>query len=688
MAIVKMQKISICANKKNRKAMLEFLQSMEAMEIRTETMEDPELERMDTQAVKSTFDKNAESLERAADVLKNAVPDRKGGASLFAEKSVVSRKEYDKIVSKHDRYIGHAMQVLRIEKDIAECKAAISRDRSTQEMLQPWLKLGIPMQSKGTRETTVLMGTMPGTLTEAQIESAASAGGQMLSGSEDEARRLPEVLPVSAEVLSVVNDVTYLTVLTRKRYAEQVEANLREQGFARPQQIVRGIPKDSVARLDLDITKQEEKIERLKKELAGFASEQGNFRMVSDYYRTRAEKYRMLGTIPQSRSAFFLEGWIPASKSQAISQVLRERFGAVVEVEEAAEGEEEPTLLKNNRFSENVEAVLESYGLPKQGKVDPTFIMSIFYVVFFGMMLSDAAYGIIMAVALFIVLKKHKRLEKGMKRMLTLFFWCGLSTAFWGFMYGGFFGDAIDVVAKTFFGYTGPTPILKPLWFEPMSDPMKLLMWCLLFGLIHLFTGLSIKGYELLKEGDRVGFVSDVLAWMLFLIGLIMLLLPSEIFASISHMEFHFSPALVLLSKVFTIVGALIILVMSGRDKKNRWVLRILLGAYDIYGVTSWLSDVLSYSRLLALGLATGVIANVINMLGSMGGGGVKGAIMFIVVFIVGHTANLAINLLGAYVHSNRLEFAEFFSKFYDAGGTAFKPFRTFNKYIEIKEEN
>lgn len=687
MAIVKMQKISICAAKKNRKAVLEFLQSMEAMEIRTETMEDPELERMETQSVRSTFDKNAESLERAAEILKTAVQDKKEGSSLLSEKSVVSRKEYDHIVSRHDHYVGHAMQVLRLDREIADCKAAISRDRSTQEMLQPWLKLSVPMQSTGTRETVLLLGTMPGTLTEAQIEAAASKGGQTVQGSSGQ-ETLPEVLPVSAEVLSVVNDVTYLTLLTRTRYAEQAEANLREQGFARPQQIVRGIPQETVAKLDKDIQKQEKKIETLKDELAGFASERKNLQLVSDYYRTRAEKYRLLGTIPQSRSAFFLEGWVPASSAGDIARVLKEGFGAVVEVEEPGEEEEQPTLLKNNRFSENVEAVLESYGLPKQGKVDPTFIMSIFYVVFFGMMLSDAAYGIIMSLILFIVLKKHTRLEKGMQRMLKLFFWCGLSTTFWGFMYGGFFGDAIDVIATTFFGYTGPTPILKPLWFEPMSDPMKLLMWCLLFGLIHLFTGLSIKGYQLLKEGDRVGFVSDVLAWMLFLIGLIMLLLPSEIFASISHMEFHFPPAVVMLSKVFTIVGALIILVMSGRDKKNRWVLRILLGAYDIYGVTSWLSDVLSYSRLLALGLATGVIANVINMLGSMGGRSVVGVIMFILVFVIGHTANLAINLLGAYVHSNRLEFAEFFSKFYDAGGTAFKPFKTFYKYIEIKEEN
>ena len=140
------------------------------------------------------------------------------------------------------------------------------------------------------------------------------------------------------------------------------------------------------------------------------------------------------------------------------------------------------------------------------------------------------------------------------------------------------------------------------------------------------------------------------------------------------------------LAKTAAIAGMLIILVMSGRGRKN-WGLRIALGAYDIYGVTSWLSDVLSYSRLLALGLATGVIASVVNMMASMFGGGVIGVILFTLIFVLGHTLNIGINLLGAYVHTNRLQFVEFFGKFYEGGGKAFLPFRENNKYVEIKEE-
>ena len=254
------------------------------------------------------------------------------------------------------------------------------------------------------------------------------------------------------------------------------------------------------------------------------------------------------------------------------------------------------------------------------------------------------------------------------------------------YLFGGFFGNVIDVVAQTFFGYTGATPILKPLWFDPLTQPMRLLVWCMLFGLIHLFTGLGIKGYEYLKQGDVVGFVSDIVAWYAFLIGLILILLPTDLFQNIAQMEFNFPAFVAPVAKVLTFAGMIVIILMSGRANKN-WGLRIALGAYDIYGVTSWLSDVLSYSRLLALGLATGVIAQVINTMGSMFGGGPIGAILFAIIFLVGTVLNFAINVLGAYVHTNRLQYVEFFGKFYVGGGEPFVPFEVKSKYIDVKEE-
>ena len=250
-------------------------------------------------------------------------------------------------------------------------------------------------------------------------------------------------------------------------------------------------------------------------------------------------------------------------------------------------------------------------------------------------------------------------------------------------MFGGFFGDVVNVVSRVFFGHEVGIP---PLWFAPLNDPMKLLMFSLAVGLVHLFTGLFLKGYTSIKNGDVMSAVIDCGCWFLFLIGLILMLLPSSIFAGIAGTQIVFPPFVNLLAKVLTIVGALGLLLFSARDKKNPG-LRLALGAYELYGVTSWLSDVLSYSRLLALGLATGVIAQVINQIGSMGGRSIIGAILFIIVFLVGHTLSLAINLLGAYVHTNRLQYVEFFGKFYEGGGRPFSPFRANTKYVDIKED-
>ena len=208
----------------------------------------------------------------------------------------------------------------------------------------------------------------------------------------------------------------------------------------------------------------------------------------------------------------------------------------------------------------------------------------------------------------------------------------------------------------------------------------------MLFGIIHLFTGLGIKGYMCLRDKEYMNFLCDVVLWFLLLVGLIMLFLPSELFASLAQVTLNLPPAFTTVGKVMAIVGAVGILLMGGRGKKNPG-LRIALGAYDLYNITSWLSDLLSYSRLLALSLATGVIASVFNQMGSMMGDSVIGIIFFVIIFIVGHLFNLGINMLGAYVHTNRLQYVEFFGKFYEGGGKPFNPFKAETKYIDLREE-
>jgi V/A-type H+-transporting ATPase subunit I len=353
-----------------------------------------------------------------------------------------------------------------------------------------------------------------------------------------------------------------------------------------------------------------------------------------------------------------------------------------VEVEEA-DGDDVPVLLQNNAFSSPAEGVLESYSLPGKGEIDPTSIMSVFYYVFFGLMLADAFYGAIMFFVCFILTKKYKNMSPGLYKNLKLFMFCGISTCFWGIMFGGYFGDVVTVIAKVFFNTDFTIPAV---WFVPLNDPMRMLMFSFVLGLIHLFIGLGIKGYQLIKNSGIKDFIYDVIFWFALLIGLIIMLLPSEIFASIAGSPINIPAVIVKIGQGLAIIGALGIIITNGRSSRN-WGKRLMKGAYELYGISGWLSDVLSYSRLMALGLASGVIASVFNQMGSMGGSSIFGAIVFVIVFLVGHALNLGINLLGSYVHTNRLQFVEFFGKFYEGGGEAFKPFASNTKYIQVKEE-
>ncbi|MBP3718419.1 MAG: V-type ATP synthase subunit I [Eubacterium sp.] len=669
MAIVEMRRLSIYSTKNNRKKILEFLQEIGAMEIDEIQSDDIPFEKMDTSGERIRFQKIADEFDHVIELLGKYDDSKKPLLNL--ENDVITPEEFREIEKNRRQYYSQAKDVLELEKSIFESKATITRKQNKIATLSPWSKLDIPLNSEKTKTTKILIGTFPDIISEEKLTEIISEG-------------LGDDIPVTSEILYSENQITNVCVVAYNSVADQVEENMRSCGFSKLPFLSHRIPVKAIEKRENDIKIEEKNIEDAEEKIKGFVDLIPKFKIAADYFRTRSEKYRVLGTLPQSNKVFFLQGWVEAAQAESISKLLEEKYGAVVEIDQ--DDEAAPIKLKNNHFSESSEGVLESYGLPTHGRVDPTFVMSLFYVFFFGMMLSDAGYGIIMALGCAIVLLKFPRMASGTNKMLRLFFWCGLSTTFWGFMFGGFFGDAIDVVAHTFFGVPETTQVLKPLWFAPLENPMRLLIWCMLFGMIHLYAGLGMKGYEYLKNKDIVGFISDVLAWYMFLTGLVLMLLPTQIFASIAQMEFNFPDWLGVLSKVITIAGMAIIILMSGRANKN-WGLRIALGAYDIYGVTGWLSDVLSYSRLLALGLATGVIASVINSMAIMQGKTVIGIIVFILVFIVGHTLNIAINLLGAYVHTNRLQYVEFFGKFYDAGGEPFRPFKSNNKYIEIKED-
>ena len=669
MAVLQMQRISIYALRKNRKPILEWIQRCGAVEINDVLEEDSVFRRIDMTAQKTQFEKNIAASKQALDVLHQYMPEKK---SLFA--SLEGRKEipavqYDAFREKSDSVLHVVHRLNELSKDIADSQGTIQKLQTQIEALNPWVNLDVSMRIQGTKCTASFVGTLPTAYTEPVLE-------------ENLALLVPKV-PLHVDVISTSQEQTCIFLLCNRRDAPAVEEALRTLGFAKPASPSKTPPAERMQTLQGRIEEQQKTMQEAEEEIKSYAPQRDDLKFMVDYLTMRQEKYEVIGRLMQSRRTFVLTGYIPQRDAGKLAQELEQRFGAAVELENPSEDEDVPVLLKNNKFTEPVEGVLESFSLPGKGEVDPTSVMAVFYYFLFGMMLSDAAYGLLMVIGCGLVLLKFKNMEDGLRKTLRMFFFCGISTTVWGFLFGSFFGDALAVVSRTFFGNE---VALQPLWFESLKEPMRMLMFALLVGVIHLFTGLAMQLYQLCRQKKYKDALYDVIFWYMLVGGAVVFMLSNQMFVDIAQLSFILPAQVGNVAAIVAGIGAVGIIFTSGRESRNP-IKRLLKGLYGLYNVTGYLSDVLSYSRLLALGLATSVIATVINQMGSMGGGGVGGAIMFILVFLVGHTINLGINLLGAYVHTNRLQFVEFFGKFYEGGGRKFAPFGVHTKYYKIREE-
>lgn len=670
MAVLSMKKINICAMKKDRKAVLEELQSLGAVEIQTDGVEDDVFKKMNTATQRGKYEKRVANADRALEILQQYAPESTSMLDSLKGRREVKNINYVQLVEDRRRYNGIVKNIIDKDKEISNLNSAISKSELSIESLRPWTDMDIPINTSGTKHTDVILGSMAPGLTEDMIREMISS-------------RQPDIQGYDVKVISTDKDQTCIFVIALKNISGKVEEALRSEGFTRMSFFSKRTPKDKIEKYRREISEYKQNIQSLSDEISSYADNRDDIKLLSDYYRIRADKYQVLGELLQSKSTFVITGYILEQDSAKVEKILNERFSLMVEITDVLQEETAPVKLHNKKVFASAEGVLNSFGLPGRGEMDPTAPMSLFYIFLFGLMLSDAAYGLIIFLACAIILKKFPKMDEALAKSIRLFMYCGISTLVWGVLFGGYFGDLITVVSRVFFHHE---VTIKPLWFAPLDDPMRLLVFSLLFGLIHLFGGLALKGYMCLKKKDFVGFFADVIPWFLLIGSLVLMLMPTELFASIAQTSFNFPGWLKTTSYAMAIVGAAVIVVMSGRSHKNP-ALRLALGLYDIYNLTGWLSDLLSYSRLLALGLATGVIAQVVNQMGSMVGDSVFGVIVFILVFIIGHTFNLAINMLGAYVHTCRLQYVEFFGKFYEGGGIAFNPFREKTKYVDIVDQ-
>jgi len=573
---------------------------------------------------------------------------------LFKTRKRMKRSDVNAMAEDLSRIEDCINEFLSYGAEMQKLNETLNKLEADSLYLLPWMDYDLPVEVVETKLSRIHRGTIPAdrNLDELSRELTQQFDTFLL------------------EEVHKTKELSYVVLISLKENDEAVLEAAKDFGFT---EItfggLTGTPNELLQRMEKEQAEKRDELKRIGKEIAEKAGAKEDIEAYFDIVSMEAEREKNRSKLLKTKQTFFLEGWIPEKCVEAAEAMLSET-GCYYIVAEPEEGEVPPVLLENASVVTPFESVTEMYALPAYGSFDPTKIFAGFYVVFFGMMLSDAAYGILMSIACFIILKKYD-LEGMAYKMIKMFFYCGLSTTFWGALFGGWFGDIATVVANVFFGKEF---VIKPLWFNPIEDPIKLLIFSLALGVVHLFTGLGIKAYMQIKEGKWFDALCDEGFWIITITGICAWLGGAMVL-----------PALGGIGQWMTIIGVLGLLLTGGRDRKG--IGKVIGGFSNVYNITSYLSDILSYSRILALGLATGVIAQVVNTMGSIFGGGVVGAILLAAIFVFGHILNIAINVLGAYVHTCRLQYVEFFGKFYEDGGEPFEPMGNNTKYIRIEND-
>lgn len=611
---------------------------------------DPEwtaLLRRDTSAL-SQRKAEASALTSALEALDKYAPVKKG---LFTKRKPISEAAFFQEEAK--------AAALRRAEEINQCTHEISRLYSAENKLNaslasllPWADLDLPLERQGTAHTQLMLGTTP-----------AASDADALRGELREAAPLSELIDVSQD-----KDQRYYLLVVHNSDAEAALAALRPHSFS----LVRfkdltGTPRENIDRIRAEIQSLQDQRQDQQERIAAQRDQRDALQLAQDRAHQEINREAVAERFLTDGRIFFAEGWIPAEKVQDFSKLLS-GFTCAWETADPAEGDAVPTLLKNPKWMDCINMVTEMYSLPAYDGIDPNPLYFFWYVFFFGFMFADVAYGIIIFLGCLAIIKLF-RPKNTLGRMMHLGLWLGGSTAICGIFVGGFFGNVLEVIYDTFL----PNAVM-PGWMakfcsglivNPVNDPMTVLIIAIAIGCVHLVMGQCIHIYMGFRDGKVSGGVDallDVVPWWI-------------VFAGIAVIALLGSP-------VVLIIGVLSLIATQGRHAKG-FFRKLFGGVKSLYDITSWLSDVLSYARLMALMLATSVIAQVFNTLGALP----RNIIVFVLVFLIGHVFNIGVNLIGTYVHAARLQYLEYFGKFYKEGGIPFRPLKYDTKYVDINDE-
>lgn len=658
MSVISMKKLTVIAHRKDTDTLIRQLMRTRCVDIVQTDLSQNELK-----LSRHRCEEEIAALEAQSAAIATAItalsPHSTRKKSLFTPRPLGDAEQF----CKEDRR-EKTLAIVQATADVLarqnEIKNEIGRLESALAALSPWRSMDISLNTVETRYTDVLLGSLPYGSESESVRKKLIEAQKALYGAG-----------ALSEVISKDSSCVYLAVFCHKKDTAEVLRLLTSHGFLRVTFPEYGDTAQAESKkLHRRIASLKAEQNALVDKLRFYAESLTDVEILSDLTETELTATRHRRNLACTECVSMLEGWVPAPSAQKMEKML-DAFEVAYELADPTEEEDPPVLLANNAFAKNFEWVLGMYSYPAYGKFDPTFIMSIFYMIIFGIMFADVGYGLILILAGFLgpVLLKPK---EGMKRFLWMFGYCGISCAIFGVLFGAYFGDFPLAIMKNLMGIPeenlpnlallGAEGANLAVLLDPVQDPMGFLILSLGVGAVHLIAGMAINFYVLCRNGHVWDAIWDIGAyWLLFAGFGLLVLMPSV--------------------GLWVTVGAAAIIVLTHGRKEKKIFSKITKGLLGLYDLINYASDLLSYSRILALGLAAGVIAQVINILGTMGGPTVGGFIVLVIAFVIGHLLNLVINVLGTFVHTSRLQYIEFFGKFYEDGGRPFRPALPTNKY-------
>jgi V/A-type H+-transporting ATPase subunit I len=644
MAIEKMKHLRMVAMASDREDLLRKLQHMGCVEI-VQPEADPEdplwasLARPDTGGLAAAHEEQLQA-ERALEVLKRYAPAKSG---FLAPRPSVPEK--DLLNPEQTRQgMSLAQEVHGLDRRLSAIRAEQTKLEAQKEALRPWLNLDLPLETGSTPQVVFQLGTLPASLPMNQAEGEVQAAGE-----------LAELTEVSAS-----RESHYCTLVCHASQGDAVLETLKNLGWSRANlRDWTGTAAENLERLEQETRALKEEASSIEEKLSGMGDRNAPLQKMADLACINVSREEARSRLMDTGETFLLEGWVPSERWPALERELS-AYPCAVEAADPAPEEypQVPVKLKNNWFTKPLNMVTDMYSLPAYGSLDPNPLMAPFFILFYGMMMADMGYGLIMMLASVVVIKKAKPDGATMRYMMPLLGLCGVSTFLWGAATGGFFGDLIPQLVQLM--NPGSTFALPKL-FDPLDKAVNVLVGALVLGVVQIFTGMAVSMYKQIKAGETMAALCGEGAWFLV---------------------FILAGAAAVSGQIIPCVAAILVVLALTQGYGKKGIVGKLMGiAGSLYNnVTGYFSDILSYSRLMALMLAGAVTAQVFNTLGAMTGN----VIAFFIIAMVGNALNFALNILGCFVHDMRLQCLEYFGRFYEDGGKPFRPLDLDTKYYKV----